>query len=144
MNQDTLKQLSYNSHLKILNKGINNLSKTPFPHIFIDNFFDYEFADKLLTSFPPNNSDKWERADDPEIEVKMRSKWKSEFDIPENIVDAIRIMNSSLFLLSLSKVLGIPKLIPDPYFTGGGLNVTVSGGLLDVHVDGNYLSLIHI
>ncbi len=138
MKQDILKQLSYNSHLKILDKGINNLSKTPFPHIFIDNFFDYEFADKLLTSFPPNNSDKWERADYPEIEVKMRSKWESEFDIPENIVDAIRIMNSSLFLLSLSKVLGIPKLIPDPYFTGGGLNVTVSGGLLDVHIDGNY------
>ena len=32
----------------------------------------------------------------------------------------------------------IPKLIPDAYFTGGGLNVTMPGGLLDVHVDGNY------
>ena len=74
----------------------------------------------------------------PEIEVKMRSKWSSEFDIPEKIVDAIRIMNSAPFLESLSKALDIPKLIPDPYFTGGGLNVTVSGGLLDVHVDGNY------
>ena len=29
-------------------------------------------------------------------------------------------------------------MIPDPYFTGGGLNATISGGLLDVHVDGNY------
>jgi Rps23 Pro-64 3,4-dihydroxylase Tpa1-like proline 4-hydroxylase len=28
--------------------------------------------------------------------------------------------------------------MPDPYFSGGGLNATVSGGLLDVHVDGNY------
>ena len=28
--------------------------------------------------------------------------------------------------------------MPDPYFTGGGLNVTEKGGLLDVHVDGNY------
>ena len=62
----------------------------------------------------------------------------SEFDIPEKIVDAIRIMNSALFLQSLSNALGIPKLIPDPYFSGGGLNVTVSGGLLDVHIDGNY------
>ena len=68
----------------------------------------------------------------------MRSKWSSEFDIPEKIIDAIRIMNSAPFLESLSIALDIPKLIPDPYFTGGGLNVTVSGGLLDVHVDGNY------
>ena len=68
----------------------------------------------------------------------MRSKWVSEFDIPENIIDAIRIMNSGPFLKALSESLEIPKLIPDPYFTGGGLNVTVSGGLLDVHVDGNY------
>ena len=36
------------------------------------------------------------------------------------------------------EVLNIDKLIPDPYFTGGGLNATISGGLLDVHVDGNY------
>jgi len=28
--------------------------------------------------------------------------------------------------------------MPDPYFTGGGLNATYRGGLLDVHVDGNY------
>ena len=47
-------------------------------------------------------------------------------------------MNSGPFLKALSESLEIPKLIPDPYFTGGGLNVTVSGGLLDVHIDGNY------
>jgi Rps23 Pro-64 3,4-dihydroxylase Tpa1-like proline 4-hydroxylase len=28
--------------------------------------------------------------------------------------------------------------MPDPYFSGGGLNVSTRGGLLDVHVDGNY------
>ena len=47
-------------------------------------------------------------------------------------------MNSSYFLKALSNALNIPKLMPDPYFSGGGLNATISGGLLDVHVDGNY------
>lgn len=47
-------------------------------------------------------------------------------------------MNSSIFLQAMSSILGIKKIIPDPYFTGGGLNVTKRGGLLDVHVDGNY------
>jgi Rps23 Pro-64 3,4-dihydroxylase Tpa1-like proline 4-hydroxylase len=41
-------------------------------------------------------------------------------------------------LRAISKVIGIEKLMSDPYFSGGGLNATVKGGLLDVHVDGNY------
>ena len=68
----------------------------------------------------------------------MRSKWSSEFDIPEKIVNAIRIMSSAPFFESLSNVLNLPKLMPDSYFTGSGLNVTVSGRMLNVHVDGNY------
>jgi Rps23 Pro-64 3,4-dihydroxylase Tpa1-like proline 4-hydroxylase len=56
----------------------------------------------------------------------------------KNIVSLVRILNSSIFLKALSKVFSIPKIMPDPYFTGGGLNVTEKGGLLDVHVDGNY------
>ena len=138
MNQDTLKFITNNSSAKIVDKERNNLSKKPFPHIFIDNFFSPKFANDLLESFPALDSESWERTNDPEIEVKMRSKWESEFDVPENIIDAVKIMNSAPFLKALSTALEIPKLIPDPYFSGGGLNVTASGGLLDVHVDGNY------
>jgi Rps23 Pro-64 3,4-dihydroxylase Tpa1-like proline 4-hydroxylase len=58
--------------------------------------------------------------------------------MPEGIVNSVRILNSSLILKAISKIFSIEKLMPDPYFSGGGLNVTVSGGLLDVHVDGNY------
>ena len=138
MNQLDLKQISIVSSKKMLDTTINNFSDDPFKHLFIDNFFETNFANQLFENFPVLDSELWERTNDPEIEVKMRSKWTSEFDIPEKIVDAIRIMNSAPFLQSLSIALGIPKLIPDPYFSGGGLNVTVSGGLLDVHVDGNY------
>ena len=123
--------------LKLVKKS-QDYSLKPFPHFFIDNFFEDKFANELLENFPDLESDLWERTNDPEIEVKMRSKWNSEFDIPEKIVNAIRIMNSAPFLKALSESLEISKLIPDPYFTGGGLNVTVSGGLLDAHVDGNY------
>lgn len=138
MNQVLLNKIAKESSSKITNKEINNYSEDPFKNLFIDNFFDTNFANELLNNFPNLDSELWERTNDPEIEVKMRSKWTSEFDVPEKIVDAIRIMNSAPFLQSLSNALRIPKLIPDPYFSGGGLNVTVSGGLLDVHVDGNY------
>ena len=138
MNQKNLKNSAIESIAKILSQE-NNFNALPFKHLYVDNFFTIEFANALLDSFPDlDNGDLWDSSNDPEIEVKMRSKWQSEFDIPDNIVDAVRVLNSSLFLKSVSEIFDIPKLMPDPYFSGGGLNVTVSGGLLDVHVDGNY------
>ena len=110
----------------------------PFKHIVIDDCFDSDLAAACLSSFPDIHDESWEHANDLDIEIKYRTTWKSEFDIPENVVDVVRIMNSAMFLQAMSSRLGIEKLIPDPYFTGGGLNVTARSGLLDVHVDGNY------
>jgi hypothetical protein len=110
----------------------------PYRHIVIDDFLPERLARICLDAFPPLDGGGWEYAHDSDIEVKYRSSWASEFDIPEGIVDAVRIMNSSLFLRAMASRIGIPKIVPDPYFTGGGLNVTMPGGLLDVHVDGNY------
>ncbi|PAL19611.1 2OG-Fe(II) oxygenase [Sphingopyxis sp. GW247-27LB] len=110
----------------------------PFKHVVLDDFLPRELADQCLNAFPPVDSDGWDEANDSDIEVKRRSNWTSEFDIPEHIVDAVRIMNSAPILRAMAERFEIPKIVPDPYFAGGGLNVTVSGGLLDVHVDGNY------
>ncbi len=139
MTQKDLKKIALDVSERVfdINKT-KNFYKAPFPHFFIDDFFDENFLKKIIASFPSVDSKDWDISNDPDIEVKMRSKWESEFDIPENIIHAVRIMNSSYFLKALSIALNIPKLMPDPYFSGGGLNATISGGLLDVHVDGNY------
>lgn len=110
----------------------------PYRHIVIDDFLPEDLAKLCLANFPPLEGGDWDYAKDADIEVKYRTRWTSEFDIPEGIVDAVRIMNSSIFLNAMARRIDIPKIIPDPYFTGGGLNVTMPGGLLDVHVDGNY------
>ena len=110
----------------------------PYKYIVIEDFFDKELADYCLQNFPSPGDACWEHTNDIDIEVKLRTTWKSEFDIPETIVDAVRILNFSVVLKAMGERLGIPKLLPDPYFTGGGLNVTMRGGMLDVHVDGNY------
>jgi len=113
-------------------------SNEPFKHFIIQNFLPKKLAEDCLNSFPDRNDKTWERTEDADIEIKKRSTWRSEFDIPDNIIDVVRILNSSLFLKSCGKILEIPKLMPDPYFTGGGLNESSKGGLLDVHIDGNY------
>lgn len=139
MNQLEIKKLALGCSDTLDNsKPEMEFFEKPFKHAVFDNFFPVEFANMLLEKFPDVNEDVWERTNDKDIEIKLRTKWQSEFDIPDGIVDAVRVLNSSLFLKSMSQLFGIDKLMADPYFSGGGLNVTVSGGLLDVHIDGNY------
>lgn len=124
---------------KVIDTILNqNYFETPYKHLVIDNFFSDTLANDCLKNFPDLGDPSWEHANDADIEIKYRTTWKSEFDIPEGIVDAVRILNCSYFLSAMGERFGIPKVIPDAYFTGGGLNVTRTGGLLDVHVDGNY------
>jgi Rps23 Pro-64 3,4-dihydroxylase Tpa1-like proline 4-hydroxylase len=139
MNQSELKKIAEFCSEKVkLAENETSFFEYPFKHVVIDNFFPDDFARNLFDKFPNIESEIWERTNDADIEIKLRTMWKSEFDIPDGMIEAIRIFNSSLFLNSMSELFGIPKIMPDPYFSGGGLNVTVSGGLLDVHVDGNY------
>lgn len=139
LSQSTLKEIALSSCAKIENaKDDIDYFEYPFKHLIIDNFLPDELAELCLQNFPLPNESNWEYANTKDIEVKYRTTWKSEFDIPEGIVSAIRILNSSIFLNAIASIIGIPKLVSDPYFTGGGLNITMPGGLLDVHVDGNY------
>jgi Rps23 Pro-64 3,4-dihydroxylase Tpa1-like proline 4-hydroxylase len=137
-----------NSELKIL---VDDLSKKiitakdegtyffePFQHLVIDNFLPLSVAHELLRAFPDTSDDCWQRSNDEGIEIKARTDWQSEFDIPDRLSGVVRILNSAPILRAMSEVLSIPKLMSDPYYSGGGLNVSERGGLLDVHVDGNY------
>ena len=138
-NQISLKKIASSCAQKISDarNGVEYFTE-PYKHIVIDDFFPKELASLCLKSFPELDDETWQQENDKDIEVKYRTTWKSEFDIPEGIVSAIRILNSSIFLKAMGDRIGIQKLVPDAYFTGGGLNVTMPGGLLDVHVDGNY------
>lgn len=139
MKQKKLKLVAEEIAKKILNsKTTGEYSDDPYQHLVIDNFLPADLAEECLVNFPADDSDEWQRSNDEDIEIKGRTNWQSEFDIPESIVDAIRLMNSSPILKAMAEVLDIPKIMPDPYFTGGGLNITQRGGLLDIHVDGNY------
>ena len=127
MKQENLKILAHKCSIGIETGKFYN---EPYKHLIVDNFFPEDLAAKCLSSFPKINDGSWEHQNDKNIEIKSRSNWKSEFDIPENIIDAVRILNSTLILQSFSQVFGIKKLLPDPYFSGGGLNITQRGMFL--------------
>lgn len=139
MNQIKLRDSAEICAKKIVNAKLNEeYFDEPFRHIVLDNFLDSEMAISCFDNFPEPEMYDWDYQDNSSVEIKYRTKWISEFDIPDGIIHAVRLMNSSLFLNAVSERIGIKKLIPDPYFTGGGLNLTKNGGKLGVHVDGNY------
>ena len=134
-----LKDIAEKSCNKIISENPDfEYSESPYKHFIVDNFLPEHIVEECIRNFPSKDDEIWEVTNDRDIEVKQRTKWKSEFDIPDGISDVVRILNSSLFLETMTSVMDIHKLIPDPYYTGGGLNVSYASGLLDVHVDGNY------
>jgi len=139
MKQNDLKAIANACSEKIRNaKEKKEYFAYPFQHIVIDDFLETNLVNIVDDLFPSLGDSQWQHSNDKGIEIKSRTNWGSEFDIPEGIIDTIRIFNSAPILKAIGDRLDIPKLIPDPYFTGGGLNITPKGGLLDVHVDGNY------
>jgi hypothetical protein len=139
LSQFELKDLSVKTAEKIISAKLGkDYFLEPYKHLVIDNFLDESLAQACLNNFPDINDSSWEFANTSDIEIKYRTNWRSEFDIPEGIIDAVKVLNGGDFLRAVSTLFEIDKLMPDPYFSGGGLNITRKGGLLDVHVDGNY------
>lgn len=139
MNNKVLGKIADSLALKIEDAIVDGAySAEPFQHIVIDDFLPSKIALDLLDAFPDAEDPCWQRSNDEGIEIKSRTNWKSEFDIPEGLSGMIRVFNSAQILKAIGNALKIPKLMSDPYYSGGGLNVSERGGLLDIHVDGNY------
>lgn len=106
----------------------------PYPHIVIDNFFDPALLDCVLEEFPKPHQIAWQRFDN-ENEIKLASATETSFGAVTRLL--LYHLNSITFLSFLSEVTGIPNLLPDPCFDGGGLHQIVPGGKLAIHADFN-------
>jgi Rps23 Pro-64 3,4-dihydroxylase Tpa1-like proline 4-hydroxylase len=109
------------------------VSGDPFPHIVIDNFLDPDLLRTIEAHYPPREGkDYFDRA---------QERLKYQFHAGETTHGATRNLlaelNSRAFLKFLRNLTGIRGLIADPYFEGGGLHETRTGGHLSVHADFN-------
>jgi hypothetical protein len=107
----------------------------PFPHVVIPEFFNPEFCQRLLDDFPTF---------DPEAarnEMGNRGG-KAIQTAVRDISPAYRELDDYIqtpeFLDVISKITGIPNLLYDPEYTGGGTHDNQNGQGLDPHVDFNY------
>lgn len=108
-------------------------SAAPFPHIVMEDFIGTDVLKQVIDEFPGRDGRSYfDRA---------QERFKYQFD-PNTVESAIvrnllAELNGEPFLAFLSKMTGIENLISDPYYSGGGLHETLSGGHLSVHADFN-------
>lgn len=120
---------------KIFGQTLNNsyVSAAPFPHIVIDNFLPDEIAEASLADFPASLV-----KDESSFEIGYYGHHKRQ--IPPTSCNSysrnlFAFFNSAPMLKFLEGLTGINKLLPDPYYFGGGYHETSRGGLLGIHAD---------
>jgi hypothetical protein len=108
---------------------------SPFSHASFDNFLPEELLNRVLSEFPDVHDPQWlEYKSETENSKLASSKYEL---IPPYTRYVLDQLNTPPFVQFLEKLTGIQGLIPDPYYTGGGMHQTKSGGWLSIHVDFN-------
>ena len=109
----------------------------PFPSICIDNFLDRDFVLEVARSYPAYS----DAAAQGRMFRGVNERRKIEITNPELFPDPVKRLadycKSPEFIGFLEKLTGVPNLLWDPTFLGGGMHQTAAHGLLDVHVDFN-------
>ena len=107
----------------------------PFRHIIIDGFLESAFCQRILDDFP-NFQDRYAINEMGEVGGKAVRTTVREISPAYRALDAF--LQTSEFLDYVSKVTGIPDLLYDTDYVGGGTHENRHGQKLDPHVDFNY------
>ena len=107
----------------------------PFRHIVIDDFLDPQFCHLLMQEFPAFDS---ARA----LNERGETGRKAVISEPARLGPAFarfdQMIRGQEFRELISAITGIPKLLYDPEYVGGGTHENLDGQDLDPHVDFNY------
>jgi hypothetical protein len=106
----------------------------PFRHIVIDDFFSAETCARLLAEFPP-----FERgnARNEAGELGGKSTVEKIRELGSAYAQLDDLIQTSAFLDLIGRITGIPGLLYDPFYFGGGTHENREGQDLDAHVDFN-------
>ncbi len=109
-------------------------SAKPFRHIVIENFFTADACAKLLADFPP-----FERgnARNEAGELGAKSTVERIRELGRSYAALDDAIQTPRFLALIGTITGIPDLLYDPWYFGGGTHENREGQDLDAHVDFN-------
>jgi len=121
------------SHIEKLARQFSGAQ--PFRHIVIDRFLDPQFCAELMARFPPFEAGdaRNERGEMAGKSVIARiARLGPAFDRFD------RLMRNREFLSLIGRITGIPGLLYDQDYIGGGTHENRDGQELDAHVDFNF------
>ncbi len=108
--------------------------RDPFRHVVIENFFAPDYAARLLAEFPA-----FERgnARNENGEIGNKSTIEKIRGLGPAYATLDDLVRSPALLDLVGRVTGIPHLLYDPWYFGGGTHENRDGQDLDPHVDFN-------
>ncbi len=106
-----------------------------FPHVVIDGMVTDELCRGLVEEFPDFRSDKAVNELGKVGTKACREDVRKLGDSFKRLDDTVR---SPEFLRLMSEISGIPDLLYDPEYAGGGTHDNIDQAELDIHVDFNY------
>src|SRR6266550_9024206 len=107
----------------------------PYPHVAIPGFFSEEFCQRLLDDFPAFDE---ELARNEMGEVGRKAVRTDVRDISPIYRELDDFIQTPEFLEQISDITGIPDLLYDAQYFGGGTHENLERQRLDPHVDFNY------
>ncbi|WP_395642055.1 2OG-Fe(II) oxygenase [Rudaea sp.] len=108
--------------------------RAPFRHVVIDDFFDVDYATRVLAQFPPFEHG---NARNEAGELGNKSTVEKIRGLGNAYAALDDLVQSREFLDLVGKVTGIDDLLYDPWYFGGGTHENRHGQDLDAHVDFN-------
>lgn len=107
-------------------------SATPYPHAVLDGVFHPAVLDRVAADFPDRTPRDWVQYDTAN-EIKRTSRGL--VGVAPYAQAFLWQLASEPMLAWLRDVTGIPDLVADPMFHGGGLHESLRGGWLNIHAD---------
>lgn len=108
---------------------------TPFRHVVIDGFLAPESCQRLLEDFP-GFEDRYALNEMGEVGGKAVRMDVRDLSPAYGALDDF--LRSPAFLQAIERITGIPDLLHDPDYVGGGTHENRDGQGLDAHVDFNF------
>ena len=108
--------------------------RDPFRHVVIDSFFDAATCARLIAEFPPFECG---NARNEAGELGGKSTVEKIRGIGVTYASLDDVIQTPEFLGLISRITGIPELLYDPWYFGGGTHENRHGQDLDAHVDFN-------
>lgn len=108
--------------------------REPFRHVVIDDFLEAGYAARLLADFPPFDRG---NARNESGELGGKSTVERIRGLSPAYAALDDLIQGPPFLGLVSRITGIPDLLYDPFYFGGGTHENREGQDLDPHVDFN-------